>query len=75
MPMARERGQLSIKEEFGSYIATTSQVDADVLAFWELEHARFPMIYCITMDYLLVQPSSVPCECIFLLSAETDTKK
>ncbi|KIK22790.1 hypothetical protein PISMIDRAFT_11356 [Pisolithus microcarpus 441] len=75
MPMAQEQGQLSIKEEFGSYITTTSQADADVLAFWELERARFPTIYRIAMDYLLVQPSSVLCERIFLSSAETDTKK
>ncbi|KIK20636.1 hypothetical protein PISMIDRAFT_105384 [Pisolithus microcarpus 441] len=74
-PMAQEQGQLSIKEDFGSYIATTSQVDANVLTFWELECARLPMIYCITMDYLPVQPSSVLCEHIFSLSAETNTKK
>ncbi|KIK19933.1 hypothetical protein PISMIDRAFT_13302 [Pisolithus microcarpus 441] len=74
-PTAQEQGQLSIEEEFGSYIATTSQADADVLTFWELEHMRFPMIYLIAMDYLPVQPSSVPCEHIFLLSAETNTKK
>ncbi|KIK13802.1 hypothetical protein PISMIDRAFT_118193 [Pisolithus microcarpus 441] len=75
MPTAQEQGQLSVEEEFGSYIATTSQADADVLAFWELERTRFPTIYCIAMDYLLVQPSSVPCEHIFSLSTETDTKK
>ncbi|KAI5999086.1 hypothetical protein EDD15DRAFT_2363112 [Pisolithus albus] len=83
MPMAQEQGQLSIKEEFGSYIATTSQADANVLAFWEgVELTSYiarahevPMIYRIAMDYLPVQPSSVPCEHIFLSSAETDTKK
>ncbi|KIK13447.1 hypothetical protein PISMIDRAFT_17981 [Pisolithus microcarpus 441] len=75
MPTAQEQGQLSIKEEFGSYITTTSQVDANVLTFWELECARFPMIYRIAMDYLLVQPSSVPCEHIFSSSTETNTKK
>ncbi|KIK10995.1 hypothetical protein PISMIDRAFT_83750, partial [Pisolithus microcarpus 441] len=35
----------------------------------------FPTIYHIAMDYLPVQPSSVPCECIFSSSTETDTKK
>ena len=27
------------------------------------------------MDYLPIQASSVPCECVFLLAAETNTKK
>jgi hypothetical protein len=27
------------------------------------------------MDYLLIQASSVPCECVFSSAAETDTKK
>ena len=38
------------------------------------EHT-FPTIFCITMYYLPIQASAVPCERIFLSSAETDTKK
>ena len=29
----------------------------------------------MAMDYLPIQASAVPCECIFLSSAETDTKR
>ena len=29
----------------------------------------------MAMDYLPIQASAVPCECVFLSSAETDTKK
>jgi hypothetical protein len=35
----------------------------------------FPTLFAIAMDYLLIQPSAVPCERIFSSSTETDTKK
>jgi len=33
------------------------------------------ILFSITMDYLPIQASSVPCECIFSSRTETDTKK
>lgn len=33
----------------------------------------FPTLFAIAMDYLAIQASSVPSECAFLSSAETDT--
>ncbi|KIK14054.1 hypothetical protein PISMIDRAFT_117727 [Pisolithus microcarpus 441] len=36
---------------------------------------QFPMLFAIVMDYLPIQASSVPCERVFLSSAEMDTKK
>ena len=37
--------------------------------------ATFPMLFKIAMDYLPIQASLVPSECVFSSSAETDTKK
>ena len=34
-----------------------------------------PTIFAITMDYLPIQASSVPCKRVFSSSAETDTKR
>jgi hypothetical protein len=33
------------------------------------------MLFAIAMDYLLIQVSSVPCECVFSLAGETNTTK
>jgi len=33
------------------------------------------MLFAITMDYLVIQAMSVPCERVFLLAKETDTTK
>lgn len=44
---------------------TFSQVNADT----------FPTIFSMAMDYLPIQASAVPCERVFSLSAETDTKR
>lgn len=33
------------------------------------------MLYMIAMDYLPIQVTSVPCECIFSSAKETDTNK
>ncbi|KIK13196.1 hypothetical protein PISMIDRAFT_119343 [Pisolithus microcarpus 441] len=35
----------------------------------------YPTLFLMAMDYLLIQGSAVPCEQIFLSSAETDMKK
>jgi hypothetical protein len=46
--------------------------------FTQLQQAHettFPTIFRIAMDYLPIQASAVPCECVFSSSAETDTKK
>jgi hypothetical protein len=35
----------------------------------------FPTLFMMAINYLPIQASAVPCECIFLSSAETDTKR
>lgn len=40
--------------------------------FWELERDRYPTIFQMAMNYLPVQPSSVPCERAFSSSGLTD---
>ena len=41
----------------------------------QINRSEFPTLFAIAMDYLLIQVSSVPCECVFLLAKETDTLK
>ncbi|KIK92382.1 hypothetical protein PAXRUDRAFT_147475, partial [Paxillus rubicundulus Ve08.2h10] len=38
-------------------------------------HSTFLTLFCIAMDYLPIQASSVPCECVFSSSRETNTKR
>ena len=33
------------------------------------------MFFAITLDYLPIQASAVPCKCVFSSSGETDTKR
>ncbi|KIK19827.1 hypothetical protein PISMIDRAFT_13394 [Pisolithus microcarpus 441] len=54
----------------GVYVLETT----DPLKFWEVNQMQFPMLFAIAMDYLPIQASSVPCERVFSLSAEMDTK-
>jgi hypothetical protein len=42
---------------------------------FQVNGASFPTLFAMAMDYLPIQASAVPCECIFSSSAETDTKK
>ena len=41
----------------------------------QINLAAFPILFAIAMNYLPIQATSVPCECIFSSSGETDTKK
>ncbi|KIK20568.1 hypothetical protein PISMIDRAFT_105482, partial [Pisolithus microcarpus 441] len=72
----RPTEQQSMQEEYqlyidGGYVPETT----DPLKFWEVNQMQFPMLFAIAMDYLPIQASSVPCERVFLSSAEMDTKK
>src|SRR5258708_25791191 len=41
----------------------------------QINKAEFPTLFGITLDYLLIQASFVPCEQVFLSAKETDTLK
>ncbi|KIK10709.1 hypothetical protein PISMIDRAFT_124027, partial [Pisolithus microcarpus 441] len=72
----RPTEQQSVREEYQLYIDSGYVPETmDPLKFWEVNQMRFPMLFAIAMDYLPIQASSVPCERVFSLSAETDTKK
>jgi hypothetical protein len=43
--------------------------------FLQVNADTFPTIFFMAMDYLPIQASAVPCERVFSLSAETDTKQ
>ncbi|KIJ19228.1 hypothetical protein PAXINDRAFT_70196, partial [Paxillus involutus ATCC 200175] len=65
-----------IDQEYNVYV-TSSLVHANThpLAFWELEREHYPTIFRMAMDYLPIQPLSVPCERAFSSSSLTDTKQ
>lgn len=71
-----EQRAQSIDQEYKMYVTSThARGDASPLVFWELERQRYPTIFRMAMDYLPVQPSSVPCERAFSSSGLTDTKQ
>jgi len=40
-----------------------------------MQHSTLPTLFAMAMDYLPIQASAIPCEHIFSLSTETDTKR
>ena len=40
-----------------------------------MNHSTFLTLFAMAMDYLPIQATSVPCECIFSSSGKTDTKR
>ena len=41
----------------------------------QLNRSKFPTLFKISLDYLPIQASAVPCERVFLSAKETDTRK
>jgi len=41
----------------------------------QISDETHPILYAMALDYLPIQASSVPSECVFSSSAETDTKR
>ena len=65
-----------VDQEYNAYIMSNlSHSHTDPLVFWEMEHECYPTIFQFMMDYLLIQPSAVPCEHAFSSSSLTDTKQ
>ena len=65
-----------VDQEYNAYIMSNlSHSRTDPLVFWEMEHERYPTIFQFMMDYLLIQPSAVPCEHAFSSSSLMDTKQ
>ncbi|KIK21669.1 hypothetical protein PISMIDRAFT_103770 [Pisolithus microcarpus 441] len=66
----------AVEQEYRLYVdGELVDKSMDPLRFWEVNCARFPMMFAIAMDYLLIQASSVPCERVFSSSTDTDMKK
>ncbi|KIK16503.1 hypothetical protein PISMIDRAFT_42950, partial [Pisolithus microcarpus 441] len=65
----------SVEQEFNAYVSTPlSPNGTDPLAFWEASKSLYPIVFTITLDYLPIQASLVPCKRVFSSSSETDTK-
>ncbi|KAI6123898.1 hypothetical protein EV401DRAFT_2069113 [Pisolithus croceorrhizus] len=59
-------GSQTIDQEFITYVtASISPPGTNPLSFCQLSCTTYPTIFHIMMDYLPIQASSVPCECIF----------
>ncbi|KIK14138.1 hypothetical protein PISMIDRAFT_117578 [Pisolithus microcarpus 441] len=72
---ANNLGPQTVDQEFSTYVtASISPPGSDPLSFWQLSRTTYPTIFCITMDYLPIQASSVPHEHIFSSSSGTTTK-
>jgi hypothetical protein len=41
----------------------------------QINRTEFPTLFGIALDYLPIQASSIPCECVFSSAKETDTLK
>ncbi|KAF5309959.1 hypothetical protein D9619_010441 [Psilocybe cf. subviscida] len=64
----------SLKEELQSYLNDTSGKDCiDILAYWQENQLKFPVLFHASLDYLAIQASSVPCEWVFSSAKETMT--
>jgi hypothetical protein len=73
---AEEPGAQLIDPEYNAYVTCNlAHINTNPLVFWELEQEQYPTIFRMAMDYLPVQPSSVPCERAFSSSGLTDTKQ
>ncbi|KAG2132119.1 uncharacterized protein EDB93DRAFT_1255305 [Suillus bovinus] len=69
-------GPQSVKDEFNAYsMGVLSPTGTDILSFWMVLKPMFPMLYKLTMDFLPIQASAVPCEHIFFSSSDTFIKK
>ncbi|KIJ58483.1 hypothetical protein HYDPIDRAFT_102552 [Hydnomerulius pinastri MD-312] len=72
----QQQGLQSVEQEFNAYITSTvSHAGMDPVAFWELEHVRYPTVFRMAMDYLPIQVLAILCKHVFSSSSETDTKK
>lgn len=65
----------SFDQEYKPYITCLAHPNTNPLVFWELEQERYPTIFRMAMNYLLIQPFAVPCKQAFSSSILTDTKQ
>ncbi|EDR05548.1 uncharacterized protein LACBIDRAFT_329551 [Laccaria bicolor S238N-H82] len=65
-----------VEEQFELYgNGTVSPRGMDIIGFWAISEETHQILYAMALDYLPIQASSVPSECVFSSSAETDTKR
>ena len=76
MIQPEEQGLQSMDQEYNVYITSSlTHPNTNPLMFWELEQDWYPTIFWMAMDYLPVQPSSLPCKQVFSSSGLTDTQQ
>jgi len=65
----------TVEDEFNAYVQVPlSPKGTDLMKFWDAHSQLYKTFFTLALDYHPIQATSVPSECLFASSLETDTK-